>query len=118
MARKLERKELSQAIVVHDVINGGIFGELVNITTEGLMVMTDREIETQAIFQLNFQLPEPLIGSDQLLLGADCLWCRRAENFHRYWAGFQIIDASEVALEQIEALIALYAKENTGSTDQ
>jgi PilZ domain len=110
MARKLERKELNQTVVIHDMINGGIFGELVNITTEGLMVMTDREIETQAIFQLALQLPEQLEGSDQLILGADCLWCRRAENFHRYWAGFQIIDASEQALAQIEALINLYGR--------
>jgi hypothetical protein len=108
MARKLERKELNQAIAVHDTINGGVFGELVNITREGLMVMTDREIETQAIFQLALQLPEPLKGSAQIVLGADCLWCRRAENFYRYWAGFQIIDASETALAQLDALIELY----------
>lgn len=110
MARKLERKELSESIAIHDVINGGVFGELVNITIEGLMAITDREIETQAIFQLSLQLPESLNGSDQLVLGADCLWCRHAENHHRYWAGFQIIDASDQALEQIEALINLYGK--------
>lgn len=111
MARKLERKELNQSVVVHDTINGGVFGELVNITSEGLMIMTDREIETQAIFQLALQLPEPMRGSDQLILGADCLWCRRAENFYRYWAGFQVIDASDQALAQIDALISLYAKD-------
>lgn len=108
--RKLERKELNQTIAVHDVINGGVFGELINVTTEGIMVITDREIETQAIFQLSLELPEPLIGSTEIVLGADCLWCRRAEHFSRYWAGFQIIDASELALEQLEALIDLYAK--------
>ena len=110
MARKLERKELSQAIAVMDTINGGVFGELVNVTTEGLMLMTDREIETQAIFQLALQLPEPIKGTNQIVLGADCLWCRRAENFYRYWAGFQIIDASDKALEQIEVLIDLYGR--------
>ncbi len=110
MARKLERMELNQAIVILDTINGGAFGELVNITTEGLMVMADREIETQAIFQLALQLPEPIKGSDQIVVGADCLWCRRAENFYRYWAGFQIIDASEQALAQLEVLIELYAR--------
>lgn len=110
MARKLERKELNQAIVVLDTINGGVFGELVNITTEGLMVMTDREIETQAIFQLSLQLPEIIKGANHVIIGADCLWCRRAENFYRYWAGFQIIDASEKALEQIDALIHLYGR--------
>lgn len=110
MARKLERKELNHAIVILDTINGGVFGELVNVTTEGIMVMTDREIETQAIFQLALQLPEAIRGSNQIVIGADCLWCRRAENFYRYWAGFQIIDASEGALEQIEALIDLYGR--------
>lgn len=110
MTRKLERKELIQPIAINDTINGGAFGELVNITTEGLMVITDREIETQAIFQLALQLPEPMVGSEMLVLGADCLWCRRAENFYRYWAGFQIIDASDHAIEQIEALISLYSK--------
>ena len=111
MARKLERKELNQTIVVHDTINGGVFGELVNISREGLMLMTDREIETQAIFQLALQLPERLKGSSQLVLGTDCLWCRRAENFQRYWAGFQIIDASDTAMAQIDALIDLYARD-------
>ena len=111
MARKLERKELNQAIVINDTINGGVFGELVNITTEGLMVITDREIETQAIFQLSLELPEPIKGADQIVIGADCLWCRRAENFYRYWSGFQIIDASEKALEQIEVLIDLYGRD-------
>lgn len=110
MTRRLERKRLTQAIPVHDVINGGLFGELVNITSEGLMIMTDREIETQAIFQLSLELPEPLLGSAQLLLGADCLWCRRAENFTRYWAGFQVIDASDLAMQQIDTLIDLYAR--------
>ena len=110
MARKLERKELNQGIVILDTINGGVFGELVNITTEGLMMMADREIETQAIFQLALQLPEPIKGSNQIIVGADCLWCRRAENFYRYWAGFQIIDASEIALAQLEVLIDVYAR--------
>src|SRR5690606_39185892 len=110
MTRRLERKELIQPIAVNDTINGGRFGELVNITAAALMIITDREIETQAIFQLALQLPESLAGSDTLVLGADCLWCRRAENFYRYWAGFQIIDASDHAVEQIEALINLYAK--------
>lgn len=110
MPRKLERRELNESIAVLDTINGGTFGELVNLTTEGMMVIIDREIETQAIFQLALLLPEPINGDDQIVVGADCLWCRRAENFYRYWAGFQIIDASDRALEQIDALIQQYAK--------
>ena len=108
--RKYERKELNRPITISDTINGGDFGELINVTVEGIMVMTDREIPTHSIYQLALQLPLAINGSDTIELGADCLWCRTAENFHRYWAGFQIIDASEQAMEQLQELITHYSK--------
>jgi hypothetical protein len=110
MARKLERREINQTIDVMDVINGGKFGELINITVEGLMMMTDSEIPTQSIYQFSIKLPVELHGSNTVELGADCLWCRKDENFHRFWAGFQIIDASDTAVKQIEELIEAYSK--------
>lgn len=108
--RKLERIELNQTIIIMDTISGERFGELVNVTTEGLMVMTDREIATHGIFQLRLELPVPINNSKQLSLGADCLWCRQAENLNRYWAGFHIIDISDAALLQLEELIGHYQK--------
>ena len=111
MTRRLERKELSQTISIHDVINDKYFGELVNITTEGLMVMTDQPRSPHSIFQLRLDLPGELEGSDTVVVGADCLWCREASNFNRHWAGLHIIDASEQAINQIHQLILLYSKE-------
>jgi hypothetical protein len=111
MTRKLERKEIVQPIHIRDVINGGSFGELVNITAEGLMVITDQPLTPHSIFQLVLDLPGELEGSNTLELGADCLWCRDAVNFNRHWAGFHIIDISEQGLNQIQQLILLYSKE-------
>lgn len=108
--RKLERKELNQRIPIIDTINGGEFGELVNVTVEGLMVITDKEIPLQSIYQLSLQLPVEINGSRTVELGADSLWCRNIENFNRYWAGLQIIDASDQAVAQLEQLIAHYSK--------
>lgn len=110
MSRKSERVELNQTIIVTDTITNKRFGELVNISAEGLMIMTDNEIATQSIFQLCLKLPIDIIGSDTIELGADCLWCRKAENFTRYWAGFQIIDASDTAVQQLNNLMAHYQK--------
>ncbi|MGK0499439.1 MAG: hypothetical protein ACJAYG_001080 [Oceanicoccus sp.] len=107
--RKHERKQLNQPMPIIDVINGGQFGELVNVTVEGIMVITDKEIPTQSIYQLSLKLPMTIAGSDTVELGADCLWCREVENFHRYWAGFQIIDASDTAMTQLEQLINHYS---------
>ncbi len=108
--RKQERKELNETIPIVDEINGGNFGELVNVTVEGMMIITEREIPTHSIYQLSLQLPTTIAGSDKILLGADCLWCRKIENFHHYWAGFQIIDASDTAIQQMSELIAHYSK--------
>ncbi|ARN74705.1 PilZ domain-containing protein [Oceanicoccus sagamiensis] len=108
--RKHERKELNQSIPILDVINGGEFGELVNATIEGIMIITDKEIPTQSIYQLSLQLPIEIEGSNTVELGADCLWCRKVENFHRYWSGFHIIDASDTAMAQLEELIKHYSK--------
>ncbi len=84
MSRRLERKEINQPVTVIDTINGGRFGELVNITTEGLMLICERELEIGSIFQLSLQLPEPINDKQTIELGADCLWCRKAEDYHRY----------------------------------
>jgi hypothetical protein len=108
--RKYERIQLNQPITIVDVINGGEFGELVNVTVEGLMAITNKEIPTHSIYQLSLQLPVEIAGSNLVSLGADCLWCRKVENFTRYWAGFHIIDASDQAMAQLEELINHYSK--------
>ena len=108
MNRKQKRIVLNQPIEINDVINGGKFGELINISTEGLMVMTKCFIPTQAIYQLSINLPASLQGKESLDLGADCLWCHREEHSIHYWAGLQIIDASDTAMYQIRELIAHY----------
>ncbi|WP_019530705.1 PilZ domain-containing protein [Dasania marina] len=110
MTRKQERVELNQSITVSDIINGGLFGELINVTTEGLMVMTDKNIPTHAIYQLSLTLPTPILGSNSIEVGADCLWCKAEENFNRHWAGLHIIDASEQAMAQLAQLIDHYKK--------
>lgn len=108
--RKHSRIELNETISIVDAINGGNFGELVNATVEGIMIITDQEIATHSIYQLILQLPIEIEGSNTVTIGADCLWCRKVENFHRYWAGFQIIDASDTATLQVEELITHYSK--------
>jgi len=108
--RRSQRIELSQPMVLLDLINGGVFGELVNITAEGMMAVITQNLPTQSIFQLSLQLPETIDGDSTITLGIDCLWCRPADNNQRYWAGFQIIDASDHALRQLATLMEKYGK--------
>jgi len=108
--RQSPRIELSQPMLLLDLINGGVFGELVNITAEGMMAVITQNLPAQSIYQLSLQLPEAIDGDREITLGIDCLWCRQADSPQRYWAGFQIIDASDRALEQLATLLEKYAK--------
>lgn len=106
--RKHQRKTLTHSVPVEDVINGGHFGELVNLTVDGLMIITDRLPAPQAIFQLALRLPQPIEGEEQIVIGVDCLWARRSDDYHRYWAGFSIIDISDADQIRLEVLLREY----------
>lgn len=107
--RSRDRKHLTQTIDVMDVINQCKLGELVNLSMGGMMIMCENELEINSIFQLSMRLPAEINGITDLQVGVDCLWCRHVDNFHRYWAGFQIIDASDETLACIQSLLETYA---------
>ena len=58
--------------------------------------------------QIEEILPETIDGHDSIELGVDCLWSRDESQYQRHWAGFQIIDASQVSIKIIESLIRDY----------
>ena len=112
---KLQRQELSTTIMIRNTMTGELVGELVNITVEGLMIISDQEMSTNAIFQYCLELPETIDGPRRIDLGVDCLWSRPAENFNRHWSGYQIIDASPDAIKTIDELISGYAGQDAVS---
>lgn len=106
--RKHERMQLRQAIKVVDIVNGCAAGEVVNITVEGMMLSMDQALQPGSIYQFALTLPEPIGEHKVINIGADCLWSREANQDNRYWAGFQIIDASETAEDLISELINMH----------
>lgn len=103
--RRLERKTLSQTVSVTDVLTAEKVGEVVNITTEGIMLLTHAELSCNSVFMFELELPETIDGEDTIQIGVDCLWCKSSDSFERFWTGFQIIDADPSTTARIEALI-------------
>lgn len=104
--RRLRRRILSEPVHVYDRVSQSFMGRLVNIHTEGLMIMGNHPFTDERIYQLDLQLPVEINGRTMIPLGVDCLWSR-SEDDHVHWAGCKIIDVSTEALRDIELLMEL-----------
>jgi hypothetical protein len=102
--RKKVRVEVPGDVRVTDRHANREFGRLVNISEEGLMILTSAAIEENTIFQLSLGLCDRDGASDPIAIGVECLWCNESSTRNRFWAGFYIIDISEQDQERIRRL--------------
>jgi hypothetical protein len=103
--RKEPRVETVANIPVHDINSGHQLGQLVNLSSEGMMLICPEPIEENRIFQLELPLETLHREYGSLSCGVQSLWSNEANQKGRYWVGFQIIDISPEAKEIIETLI-------------
>jgi hypothetical protein len=72
-----------------------LIGHLVDITSEGLMVISETQLETNKEFNFRMMLPKEIIGKETLEFNATSLWSRKDINPDFYDTGFSLNDLSE-----------------------
>ena len=107
--RRKQRHELCKPIPVIDTLSGESVGALANITVEGMLIICNRPMDANRIYQIELQLPESIDGHTSIGVGIDCLWVKQGESQELNWAGCEIIDADQDALDVIESLIRTYS---------
>lgn len=103
--RALQRHGIQDDVDVYDNLRDVYIGRLVNIHTQGLMIMGDVPMEEDKLYKLDLHLPEAINEHTSIHLGVDCLWTRNADHNGKHWAGFTIIDLSPQAAEDIRLLV-------------
>ena len=104
--RKLKRYQLTALIDVVDRKTQKFVGRLVNLHTEGLMIIGDYTFEEDTLYQLDLRLPKNFGERDVISVDVDCLWTRTAhDDSCTLWSGFSIYSCSDEALADIEHLI-------------
>ena len=103
--RALQRHTLSSDVDVYDSLRDIYLGRLVNIHTQGLMLVGDVPLEEDRLYELDMHLPAENTVKQVLHIGVDCLWTRAADQNGKHWTGFSIIDLTPQAAEEIRKLI-------------
>jgi hypothetical protein len=111
--RKQARVELKQTVSAINALTNKPIGEVVNITTDGLMLLCNEVIKSNSLYQLRLNFNQAVDDVQHIDIGVDCLWCREAENMQSCWAGFQIIDIPDDGLLILQQLINSYSQDSS-----
>jgi len=104
--RTQRRRTLSGSVNIVNLMDGTVLGRLVNITTEGLMLVNASPLATDTLYQAVLELPEMLNNTMRIELGMDCLWTSPTDpDADMYWSGCHIIDISEEMFANLVVLI-------------
>jgi hypothetical protein len=106
--RKLKRVHLIYYLRLFDNQTNDQVGHLVDITTEGIMMISEEPTPLGKDFSFKMQLPGDITGRDEIEFKARCLWCRKDFNPDFYVSGFKIEKTSPKELKTITTLINQY----------
>ena len=106
--RQLKRVHLIYYLRIFDNDNGENIGHLVDITTEGIMMISEGPIPSGKDFSLRMQLPTNITGRDEIEFSAHCLWCKKDINPDFYVSGYRINTITPQEAKTITALINAY----------
>jgi hypothetical protein len=102
--RKLERRHLIYYLRVYGKKSKQMVGHVVNITKEGIMLISEDPIETDGYFQFRMALPEAIKESREISFEAKSVWCKKDNNPEFYNTGFRLTKISIGDLQIIEKL--------------
>jgi len=90
--RALRRRHLYYYSRVFDETTQQMAGRLVDLTTEGIMVVSEKPVNTNTKFKFKMLLPKSIDGHKTLNVEAESRWSKRATNPDLYDNGFQLLN--------------------------
>jgi len=100
--RRQDRFAVSRVIRVINIHSGRELGRLVNISTEGIMLVGSEPVEENCILELQLDCGDN--AAQPVRLGVESLWCKGSDDGSRFWSGHYIIDISSQDMERLLAL--------------
>ncbi len=87
--RALERIRLTITLPVLDREAEKIIGELEDITTEGVRLICNDELQAGEVYELAMELPPDFDEGRTISFIARCVWCNINDTINLYHAGLQ-----------------------------
>ncbi len=102
--RTIKRHHLSYYLKVYNRKTGKPIGYIVNISQEGLRLVSHIPLLTHSVFQFRIKLPREIEGERNIDFDALSCWCRPDVSPDCFDTGFKIVDAPHSLVELVESL--------------
>jgi len=103
--RKHKRRNLLYYLSVNEKSTGKTIGRLVDITTDGLKLISEKSIKDTKDFKLLLILPELIDNKSEIYFEAKSIKCERNGLSDFYLTGFKFLDIGEEELHIVSKLI-------------
>ena len=110
--RSQERWNLVQYLKVVKAENNETVGHLVDVTTEGMMLISENSIPLHQTYNLRMEIPTEDNIPQMIALTAESLWTKKDVNPAFHDTGFRLINPSKRAINAITRLIEELAFDN------
>ncbi len=106
--RKLKRRHLIYYLRVFDRTNGRQIGHLVDLTPDGMMLMSERPIRVGRTIGVKMVLPPESARERTIEFDATSMWTSQDVNPDFYDTGFKLSRVARKHLAEIQTLIEDY----------
>jgi len=103
--RKLKRRNLIYYLHVLERASGRLVGYLVDISTDGILIMTENPIEPGTTLEFKILLESELSAKQYLYFDARAVRCEKSINGTNYDIGCQLLNLAPEDFSEIEAII-------------
>lgn len=103
--RSQQRWNLVHFLQVARAENNATLGHLVDVTTEGMMLISEEPIPLHQTFNLRMEIPSEHDIPQTIALTAESLWTKKDVNPSFHDTGFRLINPSKRTIDAITRLI-------------
>jgi hypothetical protein len=103
--RRIKRRHLIYYLQVFDNDTDTLIGHLVDITSEGIMLISEDPIPMNKTYNLKMMLPSRMGGRESWIFEAESRWSQKDINPDFYDIGFLLREVDRHSLRVIEDLI-------------
>lgn len=103
--RKNIRRAPNDYYLVFDRENDRFIGRVLNMSLDGLMLVSMEPAKVSDGFKCRMALPEKIDDFNQIEFDAECKWCRKNDESNMYESGYKMKNVSKKDREIIRELL-------------